>query len=127
MREVAVRTVCTVDGLVDVFVGLVVMLATGDRRQRLGDIAAGTVVAADAAAARRREPRRCRGARAIHRPCSHLLVSLRIADPRDGRSTHYASDLAKGFEVPIVHVNGDDAEACISGGLARARLSRAVP
>ena len=31
----------------------------------------------------------------------------------DGRSTHYASDLAKGFEIPIVHVNADDAEACV--------------
>jgi hypothetical protein len=30
----------------------------------------------------------------------------------DGRSTYYASDLAKGFDIPIVHVNADDAEAC---------------
>ena len=33
--------------------------------------------------------------------------------PSDSRSTLYASDLAKGFEIPIVHVNADDAEACI--------------
>jgi 2-oxoglutarate dehydrogenase E1 component len=33
--------------------------------------------------------------------------------PADGRSTLYASDLAKGFEIPIVHVNADDPEACI--------------
>ncbi|GAE93382.1 2-oxoglutarate dehydrogenase E1 component [Gracilibacillus boraciitolerans JCM 21714] len=33
---------------------------------------------------------------------------------RQGRSTRYASDLAKGFEVPIIHVNADDPEACIS-------------
>lgn len=33
--------------------------------------------------------------------------------PRDGRSTLYASDLAKGFKVPIVHVNADDPAACI--------------
>jgi len=32
----------------------------------------------------------------------------------DGRSTLYASDLAKGFEIPIVHVNADDPEACIA-------------
>lgn len=32
----------------------------------------------------------------------------------DSRSTLYASDLAKGFEIPIVHVNADDAEACIA-------------
>jgi 2-oxoglutarate dehydrogenase E1 component len=34
-------------------------------------------------------------------------------DPHDARSTYYASDLAKGFEIPIFHVNADDAEACI--------------
>jgi len=33
--------------------------------------------------------------------------------PEDGRSTHYASSLAKGFKMPIVHVNADDPEACI--------------
>ncbi len=33
--------------------------------------------------------------------------------PEAGRSTLYASDLAKGFKIPIVHVNADDPEACI--------------
>ncbi len=33
--------------------------------------------------------------------------------PGAHRSTLYASDLAKGFEVPIIHVNADDPEACI--------------
>ncbi len=33
--------------------------------------------------------------------------------PSDSRSTLYASDLAKGFEVPIIHVNADDPESCI--------------
>lgn len=33
--------------------------------------------------------------------------------PEDSRSTLYCSDLAKGFEIPIVHVNADDPEACI--------------
>jgi 2-oxoglutarate dehydrogenase E1 component len=32
----------------------------------------------------------------------------------DDRSTKYASDLAKGFEIPIVHVNADDPEACLA-------------
>lgn len=32
----------------------------------------------------------------------------------EGRSTRYASDLAKGYEIPIVHVNADDPEACIA-------------
>ena len=31
-----------------------------------------------------------------------------------GRSTRYASDLAKGFEIPVVHVNADDPLACMS-------------
>jgi uncharacterized RDD family membrane protein YckC len=45
MREVAVRTVLrVVDGLGAYIVGLVVMLATGERRQRLGDLAGGTMI-----------------------------------------------------------------------------------
>ena len=47
----------------------------------------------------------------------HIIVNNQVGfttDPRDGRSTYYASDLAKGFEVPIVHVNADDAESCIA-------------
>ena len=46
----------------------------------------------------------------------HVIVNNQVGfttDPSDGRSTYYASDLAKGFEVPIFHVNGDDAEACM--------------
>jgi uncharacterized RDD family membrane protein YckC len=42
MREVAVRTVLRV--IDNYLVGLIVMLATGDRRQRIGDLAAGTIV-----------------------------------------------------------------------------------
>ncbi len=33
--------------------------------------------------------------------------------PVNGRSTLYASDLAKGFKIPVVHVNADDPEACL--------------
>ncbi|HEU4784024.1 MAG TPA: 2-oxoglutarate dehydrogenase E1 component, partial [Ktedonobacterales bacterium] len=41
------------------------------------------------------------------------------------RSTLYASDLAKGFEIPIVHVNADDPEACLSAAaLAHAYRQR---
>jgi 2-oxoglutarate dehydrogenase E1 component len=46
----------------------------------------------------------------------HIIVNNQVGfttDPIDARSTRYASDLAKGFEVPIVHVNGDDAESCV--------------
>jgi 2-oxoglutarate dehydrogenase E1 component len=35
-------------------------------------------------------------------------------DPEDARSTTWASDLAKGFDVPIIHVNADDVAACVS-------------
>jgi len=35
-------------------------------------------------------------------------------DQEEGRSTRYASDLAKGFEIPVVHVNADDPIACIA-------------
>ncbi len=34
-------------------------------------------------------------------------------EPRDYRSTYFASDLAKGFEIPIIHVNADDPEAAL--------------
>ena len=46
----------------------------------------------------------------------HLITNNQIGfttDPDDGRSTRWASDLAKGFDVPIIHVNADDVEACI--------------
>ncbi len=35
-------------------------------------------------------------------------------EPEDSRSTHFASDLAKGFEIPIIHVNADDPDACLT-------------
>ncbi len=52
----------------------------------------------------------------------HLIANNQLGfttDPKEGRSTDYSSDLAKGFDVPIVHVNADDPEAC----LAAARLA----
>jgi 2-oxoglutarate decarboxylase len=47
----------------------------------------------------------------------HLITNNQTGfttDPDDARSTHWASDLAKGFDIPIVHVNADDVEACIA-------------
>ena len=47
----------------------------------------------------------------------HIIANNQLGfttDPDQGRSTRYASDLAKGFDVPIVHVNADDVEACMS-------------
>jgi 2-oxoglutarate dehydrogenase E1 component len=47
----------------------------------------------------------------------HIITDNQVGfttDPKDARSTPYASDLAKGFNVPIVHVNADDVEASIA-------------
>jgi multifunctional 2-oxoglutarate metabolism enzyme len=46
----------------------------------------------------------------------HIIQNNQIGfttDPEEGRSTPYAADMAKGFNVPIVHVNADDPEACL--------------
>jgi len=46
----------------------------------------------------------------------HLIANNQVGfttEMRDSRSTTHASDLAKGFDVPIIHVNADDAEACL--------------
>ncbi|WP_141433570.1 2-oxoglutarate dehydrogenase E1 component [Bacillus sp. 03113] len=46
----------------------------------------------------------------------HVIANNSIGfttESYDSRSTRYASDLAKGFEIPILHVNADDPEACI--------------
>src|ERR687894_208080 len=45
----------------------------------------------------------------------HLIANNQLGfttDPHESRSTRYASDLAKGFDIPIIHVNADDVEAC---------------
>jgi multifunctional 2-oxoglutarate metabolism enzyme len=47
----------------------------------------------------------------------HVIANNQLGfttDPHESRSTRYASDLAKGFDVPIIHVNADDVEACIA-------------
>ena len=47
----------------------------------------------------------------------HLITDNQVGfttDPEEGRSTPYAGDMAKGFNVPIIHVNADDVEACVS-------------
>jgi 2-oxoglutarate dehydrogenase E1 component len=54
----------------------------------------------------------------------HIITNNQVGfttDMEDARSTRYASDLAKGFDIPIIHVNADDPEAA----LAAARLSMA--
>jgi len=47
----------------------------------------------------------------------HIIANNNIgftAETYESRSTEYASDLAKGFDVPIIHVNADDPEACLA-------------
>ena len=54
----------------------------------------------------------------------HIITNNQLGfttDPAEARSTAYASDLAKGFDHPIIHVNADDPEAC----LAAVRLATA--
>jgi len=46
----------------------------------------------------------------------HIVTNNQIGfttNTEDARSTHFASDLARGFKIPIVRVNADDVEACI--------------
>jgi 2-oxoglutarate decarboxylase len=59
----------------------------------------------------------------------HLIANNQVGfttGVREARSTDHASDLAKGFDVPIVHVNADDPEACLAaarlGGMYRQRF-----
>jgi 2-oxoglutarate dehydrogenase E1 component len=52
----------------------------------------------------------------------HIITNNQVGfttDTADARSSLYASGLARGFKVPILHVNADDPEACI----AAARLA----
>ena len=54
----------------------------------------------------------------------HFIANNQVGfttNPIDSRSTRFASDLAKGFDMPIVHINGDDAEA----GIQATRLALA--
>jgi 2-oxoglutarate dehydrogenase E1 component len=54
----------------------------------------------------------------------HIIANNQVGfttEPNEARSTRYSSDLAKGYDIPILHVNADDPEACLSA----ARLAMA--
>ena len=58
----------------------------------------------------------------------HIITNNQLGfttDPGDAYSTKYASGFARGYKIPIVHVNADDVEACIEAArLAFAYLHR---
>lgn len=46
----------------------------------------------------------------------HVVVDNQVGfttNPENGRSAHYSSDVAKVLAIPVIHCNGDDAEACV--------------
>ncbi len=46
----------------------------------------------------------------------HIVVNNQVGfttSPEEGRPTRYATDIARVIDAPVLHVNGDDPEACI--------------
>jgi uncharacterized RDD family membrane protein YckC len=104
MREIAVRTVLrVVDGVGAYIVGLIVMLVTGQRRQRLGDLAAGTIVVDASAPAFVPAPAPVEAAPAQDAPAEEPLEELQrtISLPSRPAAPATLADLAEP-EAPAV-------------------------
>ncbi len=46
----------------------------------------------------------------------HIISNNQLgytATQKEGRSSRYSSDFAKGLKIPVIHVNADDPEACL--------------
>ena len=47
----------------------------------------------------------------------HIIANNQLGfttEPHDSYSTEHASDVARGFDIPVVHVNADDVDACVA-------------
>ncbi|HSJ10759.1 MAG TPA: 2-oxoglutarate dehydrogenase E1 component [Longimicrobiales bacterium] len=47
----------------------------------------------------------------------HIIANNQVGfttNPSEARSTDYSSDIARGFDIPVFHVNADDPEACLA-------------
>ena len=47
----------------------------------------------------------------------HIIGNNQVGfttNPHDARSTRYASDLAKGYSIPVIHANADAPDACLA-------------
>ncbi|MEM1282118.1 MAG: 2-oxoglutarate dehydrogenase E1 component [Chlamydiota bacterium] len=46
----------------------------------------------------------------------HVVINNQVgftAEPEEGRSTLYCTDIARAFNAPVFHVNGEDPESCV--------------